>query len=383
MLLRSSAVPTGNAVHASATSKALPSFRCTFANSNFGPSPTSRSSAKGRSLALVTKALRTKGNQAQKTSKRTDNDRVAEPVDNLVSSPNAYGALGLIYAALAVPAALFPHTAADFLFGAAAQPHDFLHEPLFRILSSGLLTAGITSLALRLGARSGDLDSRANKRLEIGLIVFVTVNVLLQTTTAAQPDSVLTFPGFWSAAAVFGLTIAAAWGGYGKASEYGLSLKRAGPLPALKNFQDDTAELGSTARNPNNINSVLYALLTVNFFAAGVGYLYAPTATLEAVFSRAQGPECIFLWRAIGAALVSVVPTASYSLKEASDDGSLGDAPFKLLNVGLSGAALAHVLVLAPLLGSDTAGPFLPALLGVWGTALAVSGINLLKSGRD
>ncbi len=48
-----------------------------------------------------------------------------------------------------------------------------------------------------------------------------------------------------------------------------------------QNFQDDTAELGSTARNPNNINSVLYALLTVNFFAAGVGYLYAPTATLE------------------------------------------------------------------------------------------------------
>lgn len=39
--------------------------------------------------------------------------------------------------------------AADFLFGAAAQPHDFLHEPLFRILSSGLLGAAITSLALR------------------------------------------------------------------------------------------------------------------------------------------------------------------------------------------------------------------------------------------
>lgn len=68
-------------------------------------------------------------------------------------------------------------------------------------------------LCLQLGARSSDLDSRANKRLEIGLIVFATINTLLQTTTAAQPDSVLTFPGFWSSAAVFGLTIAAAWGG--------------------------------------------------------------------------------------------------------------------------------------------------------------------------
>jgi len=39
--------------------------------------------------------------------------------------------------------------AADFLFGAAAQPHDFLHEPLFRIFSTGLLSAGAASLALR------------------------------------------------------------------------------------------------------------------------------------------------------------------------------------------------------------------------------------------
>lgn len=36
---------------------------------------------------------------------------------------------------------------------------------------------------------------------------------------------------------------------------------------------------------------------------------------LQAIFNTAQGPECIFLWRAIGAALVSIVPTASYSLK--------------------------------------------------------------------
>ncbi len=48
-----------------------------------------------------------------------------------------------------------------------------------------------------------------------------------------------------------------------------------------QNFQDDTAELGGTVRSPNSINSVLYALLTVSFFGAGVGYLYAPTSTLE------------------------------------------------------------------------------------------------------
>ncbi len=33
------------------------------------------------------------------------------------------------------------------------------------------------------------------------------------------------------------------------------------------------------------------------------------------MFSNVKGPECVFLWRAIGAALVSVVSVAAYSLK--------------------------------------------------------------------
>ena len=50
-----------------------------------------------------------------------------------------------------------------------------------------------------------------------------------------------------------------------------------------------------------------------------------------------------------------------------------------MLNVGLAGASLGHLLALAPLLGGEYAGPFLPALLGVWGTALAVSGVNAVR----
>ena len=34
-----------------------------------------------------------------------------------------------------------------------------------------------------------------------------------QTTTASQPDSVLTFPSFWVSFAIMGLTVAIAWGG--------------------------------------------------------------------------------------------------------------------------------------------------------------------------
>ena len=127
--------------------------------------------------------------------------------------------------------------------------------------------------SMQLGARTGDLDSSVNKRLELvqflgtsslcseylypywpyspyqylllnycrvcwskvllcgtslplwqgltalvsvqGLVVFATINTLLQTTSAAQPGSVLTFPGFWATAAVLGLTVTIAWGGCG------------------------------------------------------------------------------------------------------------------------------------------------------------------------
>lgn len=57
----------------------------------------------------------------------------------------------------------------------------------------------------------GELSDRVSQRLELGLITFATVNALLQTTTAAAVDSVLTFPGFWATALIFGITIFVGW----------------------------------------------------------------------------------------------------------------------------------------------------------------------------
>ena len=38
--------------------------------------------------------------------------------------------------------------AADFLFGASAQPHDALHEPLLRLVATGSLAGAAASLGL-------------------------------------------------------------------------------------------------------------------------------------------------------------------------------------------------------------------------------------------
>lgn len=46
--------------------------------------------------------------------------------------------------------------------------------------------------------------------------------------------SVVSYSAFWVTILALGATVATAWGGYGKNSETGLSLKRVGPLPAVK-----------------------------------------------------------------------------------------------------------------------------------------------------
>ncbi len=48
----------------------------------------------------------------------------------------------------------------------------------------------------------------------------------------------------------------------------------------LQKFQDDTADFAGSATG-SGLTSTLYTVLTAGFFAAGVGYLYAPEFTLQ------------------------------------------------------------------------------------------------------
>lgn len=50
----------------------------------------------------------------------------------------------------------------------------------------------------------------------------------------ADESSVISYSAFYVTILALGLTVWTAWGGYGKNSEVGLSLKRVGPMPALK-----------------------------------------------------------------------------------------------------------------------------------------------------
>ena len=77
---------------------------------------------------------------------------------------------------------------------------------------------------------------RALDSVNPSVLLQVTVELLLAASNAGTGGngSVLSFNGFALIALVLGTSITVAWGAYGKNSEYGLSLKRTGPLGAVK-----------------------------------------------------------------------------------------------------------------------------------------------------
>lgn len=79
-------------------------------------------------------------------------------------------------------------------------------------------------------------------------------------------------------------------------------------------IQDDTASY----TEQSNLSSLIYSGLTVGLFLAGAGYLFSPEGTLEGAFGvnlQRVGPEATFLWRAIGASLLTIVPVTTFSLR--------------------------------------------------------------------
>eukprot|EP00884_Botryococcus_braunii_P017965 jgi/Botrbrau1/4852/Bobra.0032s0013.1 len=138
---------------------------------------------------------------------------------------------------------------------------------------------------------------------------------------------------------------------------------------ALRGIGDD---LGKLANN-KNVLAAVYSLMTVALLGAGVGYIAAPEATLTGVFSYAKGADILFLWRIIGSALL-LLPTWTFTLKEAADRGSLAQPGNRYLNSGLCAASLAHVIILGSwYTGGDYGTWIMPAVLGTWATGLTAS----------
>lgn len=78
-------------------------------------------------------------------------------------------------------------------------------------------------------------------------------------------------------------------------------------------LQGITHDLGNLMQI-RGLKSMVYSALTVAILGAGSAYIAAPYESLTNVLTYTKGPDCIMLWRSIGAALL-MLPTWTYNLK--------------------------------------------------------------------
>lgn len=75
------------------------------------------------------------------------------PLAGTYGSMHAWQSEGILIAEDCLVYVFFGVQAADLIFGANAQPHDFLHEPLLRLVATGALGSAAVALALNVSDR--------------------------------------------------------------------------------------------------------------------------------------------------------------------------------------------------------------------------------------
>jgi hypothetical protein len=131
-------------------------------------------------------------------------------------------------------------------------------------------------------------------------------------------------------------------------------------------------------------SSALYAILTPVLFGAGCAYVAAPGWTLANIMGYVvKGRDSVFLWRNLGAALATLLPAMTYTLKEKSDADELEQTTPRLMNVGLLAASLGHLAVLGPVLNDGTGGKYINVAVGAWSAAAVASMVGLSAAAME
>lgn len=322
----------------------------------------------------------------QKNLKRTAEGDAFDSADG-GGNPQAYAALSAGFGLTAASIFALPEEAAQIIFNQGyGSVHDYLHDPLLKLLAIGLSAASVINWVQKDAAERGDLNETVHRRLNGALSFFGAGQIFIQglafTPLAAQYlgtyGTDLVSP---TAAAGLGAFAALQWWvagrNYAKYSQEG-----ANPVAIVKSFAYDASQ--TFADLSNGFLPLGYAFLTATFLAAGFGYLLAPTGTLDIVFGTLanKGPEDILTWQLVGAGVAILLGPMAYSCKEGALDGVLGEDTYKNLNIGILLAALGHVAVFGPLLDTPGAGSGLPLLLAAWVGAGAVSVVGLNQRDR-
>jgi hypothetical protein len=129
----------------------------------------------------------------------------------------------------------------------------------------------------------------------------------------------------------------------------------------------------------------LYSLLTVLFAIAGLGYVIIPRPTLKwSLGYEDASKRAVFLWQWIGAAMLFLFPSITYTCLERGIGGFLWRTIPKSLNVALLVASLFHILEFGSVLAAEGVSGrwLLPVLLAHWVLTLLASVLGLSTAGE-
>lgn len=278
--------------------------------------------------------------------------------------------LALSHLALAIPLVFNSMYTSKVAFGKAAEPPEDQHSHLLQIYASSLVASTSLCFSLSELASTRMLHSFTADILKLGLLGHGLSWMFL----------FLNYPATLTPTATILEAIAATATAFIPASTMLFTRQdRRDAWDRFKHLPDQFRSFfPATAHGRYPWLATIYSLLSLAMPAAGLVYFIAPRFTLYHTFGYDYGKSAQLIWKAIGAgALMTIIPAMTAALKHKAEIGKMATTPARMLNMGLMGAAIGHLLVLGPIMAQGHGGLMMPGVVGAWAVTLLTSMLGL------
>ncbi|CAK0736081.1 hypothetical protein CVIRNUC_000688 [Coccomyxa viridis] len=307
---------------------------------------------------LVSAAGDEEQHYSERSPRRSGSTSIPDTPDAPQNAAQIYVALCALQAAVALPHIVLPVETGLALFASGAGIDLVSQFFLEQMLGLGYFATSITFNILASGALKGELHKPDYKRLNLG----VAVAALALTAVRIVHWDLQTSLGHVQTVLQGALTV-------GVPLYFVSRTSQSNSLPAAI-AQRVLSDMGDLLR-PRNLNSAVYSLLTAAFLGLGGACILAPPGVLNGVLAHANTPDALLVWQSYGGALL-LLPSWSFTLKKAADQGISPLPQHQMLNLGLMLMGFGHLAILAPLWSTAEAGPMLHQFVAFWGAVGAI-----------
>jgi hypothetical protein len=288
---------------------------------------------------------------------------------HIPGASSLYSILGLLLLLAGILCLVMPYKLTDVFFRGERKYYDVIFEEVWRLLAATLLSAAVTTYALKVSSDRRVLNDPVVQRLQLGYFWFALLAVSIHLVHVFFIKS-LTLWGLILGAAIMAPTLLLPTAHLGMSGGFGLAV-------AADSFSE--AFYNVFAPRKVTFSGILYSLLTILFVIVGLGYVILPQMTLKWALGYQAGKRATFLWQWIGSGMLFLFPAITYTCLERGIQGALWGLVPKTLNVALLVAALFHILEFGSVLATEGISGrwLLPVLLGHWIATLLAAILGL------